>query len=485
MRIEGRQVFAPEFLHVGLEFAFLARAQTLPEDPVLVFLAASCVGYNEGAPVERLIGCIFARDLLIEEARRRGLAVSDAEVSEELAKPKLPVRTFLQKDGVIDAEALRRYASSLGISETETRELVRRSVLARKAAEAIAEKASVSDEQAKAEYERQNTQVALELIEVPILPWVAKVTLSPEEIAKFAASNTDLVQAVFEERQMGQDAVRARHILIKCPKGAPPKEEEEAKAEAEAVYKRAQAGEDFAGLANETSDDRGSATNGGELGWFGRGMMVKEFEVQAFLRQPGEISPPFRSPFGYHILQVEEKRGALSLEQAAPKIAEEFAREDAAIAAAKKQAAELLAKAKKTPKNPFAKLLPKPEKDGPAVRDLAKTSLAALPEALTALKLAPDPLLLEAIAKLSPKDSFAPDAYLSGTSLVLVRLKEQSLPDPKGFTAQAEELKKTQLPKAKFDTLTAWLQSNATVAQSTVEPDPKVVLPLLELLGIQ
>lgn len=486
LTVEDRSIYSPEFLHVGLEFAFLARAKALPEDPVLVFLAAACVGYNDGLPVERLIGCVFARDLLIDEARRRGLSVTDAEIDAELASPALPVRTFLSKDGALDPEAWRRYSSSLGISEAEARALIGRSILARKAAQDIAAKAVVTEEDAKAEYNRRNTQVTLEVLEVPIIPWLAKITVTPEEAAKYAEEHADVIEAVYTEQKLGEDLVRARHILIKSPKGAPPEEDAEAKAEAEAIYKRAVGGEDFASLANETSDDRASAINGGELGWFGRGMMVKEFEVQAFLRAPGEISPPFRTQYGYHIVQVEEKRAAQTLAQAAPVIALDFAKEDAAIAAAKKEAEGLLAKAKKKPKDPLAKLLPKaPAKDAPTARDLDKTSLSALPDALAKAKIAPEPALLDASAKLNKKDPFAPEAYLSGTSFYVVKLRERTEPDPAGFAAQAEAIKTEQAPKAKFDALAAWLQTNAAISQATVKPNPDVVLPLLEVLGIQ
>ena len=80
-----------------------------------------------------------------------------------------------------------------------------------------------------------------------------------------------------------------------------------AKAKAEDVLKRARAGEDFAALAKEFSTDPGSKGEGGELGWFGHGKMVKPFEEAAFALQPGQISDVVESDFGYHIIQVEER----------------------------------------------------------------------------------------------------------------------------------------------------------------------------------
>jgi peptidyl-prolyl cis-trans isomerase D len=80
-----------------------------------------------------------------------------------------------------------------------------------------------------------------------------------------------------------------------------------AKAKAEAAVKKLKAGADFAALARAESEDPGSKANGGELGAFGRGQMVKEFEDAAFAAAPGSIVGPVRSPFGYHVIQVQEK----------------------------------------------------------------------------------------------------------------------------------------------------------------------------------
>lgn len=101
--------------------------------------------------------------------------------------------------------------------------------------------------------------------------------------------------------------VRARHILLTYPEGADDEARDSVQAVAEELRERAAAGEDFEELAAEYSQDQGTAQAGGDLGWFGRGRMVQPFEDAAFALESGEVSEVVETPFGLHLIKVEER----------------------------------------------------------------------------------------------------------------------------------------------------------------------------------
>ncbi len=110
-------------------------------------------------------------------------------------------------------------------------------------------------------------------------------------------------------RNIGPDGlVMAGHILIRIPQKATDAQQKDARRRIDSVYTALQAGADFEALAKQVSQDPGSAARGGMLGWFSRNQMVKEFEDAAFALQPGEISKPVQSPFGWHIIKMKERK---------------------------------------------------------------------------------------------------------------------------------------------------------------------------------
>lgn len=124
---------------------------------------------------------------------------------------------------------------------------------------------------------------------------LAKLGLSADQVRKLYETNVlrdKLLAIITADTPRAQEQVWARHILAKD------------EASAKIVEDRLAKGEDFAKVAKELSADTGSAATGGDLGWFGKGAMVPEFETAAFSQKVGEIGQPVKSQFGYHIIQV-------------------------------------------------------------------------------------------------------------------------------------------------------------------------------------
>jgi len=111
------------------------------------------------------------------------------------------------------------------------------------------------------------------------------------ESARIDAENDDKVKEIPRE-----DEVNASHILV------------DGEEKAKEVLGKVEKGEDFSKLAEEYSSDPGSKANGGKLGYFGKGQMVKEFETAAFALKKGEVSKPVQSKFGWHIIKIEDRR---------------------------------------------------------------------------------------------------------------------------------------------------------------------------------
>src|SRR3989442_830643 len=256
--------------------------------------------------------------------RRRGMSASafENDVRRELTRMKVET-TVKAGIKVSDPELERAFALR--------REEVRAAWALVETAPLLAS-AAASDEEVAAYLKAHPTECQL-----PGRRRVQYVTLAPKDFrpqlpdAEVEKYYTDHAKE-FETPQQ----VHAAHVLVPVPQTGGSEAEDSARTKVADVIRRAKAGEDFARLAAEISEDPGSKSKGGDLGWISKGEMVPAFEAVAFTLRRGEISPePVRSPFGFHAIKVFESRaaGKKPLREVAAQIRDRLAAEAADKAA--------------------------------------------------------------------------------------------------------------------------------------------------------
>lgn len=270
-----------------------------------------------GALVQETWERVVAETLLEEEIEKRGIVVSDAEV--DYVNRHQPMEfvqnqeTF-QTGGKFDPAKYNQFLDNPATyNNPQAAQFVRavegtieRFLRTQKLQERIASAVKVTDAEARQAYIEQKEQVKVEYaaVEAGSIP-DTEVPVSDAEIgAYYEAHRKDFEQG---------DAVRCDFVGF--DKRPTAEDERAVEAEVRRLMERARAGADFAQLAQEHSDDPGSAANGGDLGFFGKGRMVPAFEQAAFALQPGQVSEPVRTQFGWHIIKVEERKTEKGEEQ--------------------------------------------------------------------------------------------------------------------------------------------------------------------------
>jgi len=167
----------------------------------------------------------------------------------------------------------------------------------------------ISDADIQAAYERDRDQY-----KTPEQLTVSYIELSRQKLArKVSAPSEDELKRLYDERQaeFGQpEQRRAHHILIDFAKDSDQAAVDKARKKAEELRQKILGGASFEKVAKKESADAGSARNGGDLGFFDRGMMTKPFEDAVFSMAPGDLSEPVRSEFGFHVIRLDEIKKA-------------------------------------------------------------------------------------------------------------------------------------------------------------------------------
>jgi len=410
---------------------------------------------------------VVERELLIQEGARLGVVVSDDDLS--TAIQQMP---SFRVNGVFDKDSYERAASSGFGSPKRYEDRLRRELLAQKTLALLRETTQISEEEVRQAFAAEGDQVDLEFVRFPVAGLRATVKPTPAEVQAFQARSAERIAQHYKDNAARYDRkkrVQARHVLFRADEKAAPEVDAAARKKADEVLARVQKGEDFAKLASQLSEDPGSKERGGDLGWFGAGVMAKPFEEAAFAAQKGALAGPVRTRFGWHVIQVTgvQEPEVVPPEKAAPEIAAELLREDLARAAATRRAEEALAQAKKG--KTFADLFP-PEPDPKAARkgppavklgtELVRpdeTGPFGVGTRPTVPRLGALPALFDdAFAAAGPR--LLDKVYDSPTGPVIARVKLRQKPDPAQFAAKKGDVETRLRARREAQVEQAWMK---------------------------
>ena len=308
---------------------------------------------------------LIERKVTLSHVAKAGMTISDAELQKMIAA----VEAFHDQSGKFSRERYRQLLQGQGLTPATFEYQVRSNIMLEQVRaiysgsafmpDSIADRllkireqerevsqvvfnpadyrkqAKISDTDAEKYYTEHKGEflvperVKVEFVVLSLEAFQRNVQVSDEEIKKFYQENQSRFQTP-EER-------RASHILIPAAASASPEEKAKAKAQAEDLFKQLKANpKKFGEFAAQYSKDPGSAEKGGDLGFFGRGLMVKPFDDAAFSMKVGDITGPVETQYGYHIIRLdaikamkptaqEAVRAQIESEIRKPKVAKAFA----------------------------------------------------------------------------------------------------------------------------------------------------------------
>jgi len=308
--------------------------------------ASMLMPYLMAQATPRAADNLISRQALMAEAERIGLRATPEEIKDDLQHGRYAA-TFFPGGNFVGQKQYEDMLSTASLTPAAFEEIVGKELVFNKLHDMVADTASVPESDIRQAFLRQNTKVKFEYALLKQDDLRKGLHPTEEELkafyqshlqaytnsiperrkAKYALVDTgklqSAVQVTRDDEQAFYDShrdayrvpeqVKVSHILIKTPPpGADGKVDEKAVAAAQSraadLLKQVKSGANFEELAKKNSEDPGSATQGGSLGWFGRGKMVPEFEKAAFSMAKGQISDLVKTGFGFHIIRVDDKQ---------------------------------------------------------------------------------------------------------------------------------------------------------------------------------
>jgi peptidyl-prolyl cis-trans isomerase D len=313
---------------------------------------------------QQVINELVQEALIVQQAKHEGVTVTDEEVRARIQQ----VRAF-QDTGRFSRERYLSVLKQVRIDPADFEADQRRELVRRKMEGLVRDGVKVTPDELQQAYAFRRDRVRAAWAGVEAIPLMAGVTVADGDLepylkghqAQFTRPERRKVQyalihtkafaepvsdAMAEKYYTEHSAefekprrLRVSHVLVRVPPVGGSEAEDKARAKAEDVIRRAKAGEDFAKLARESSEDTATAPQGGDLGFVGPGEMVPQFEQAVFALKKGEITAaPVRTPFGYHAIKVVDAQegGRQPFKEVAPKIKEKLLAERSERAAATK-----------------------------------------------------------------------------------------------------------------------------------------------------
>ena len=392
---------------------------------------------------------LVERAILALEAADAGLLVPNGEVERSVVMSTI----FLDEEGRFNPEMFRNWAEREFGNERNFLKSQRLALLAGKMLRLLAAHVHVSEGEARAAVQQGLEEVRIGFLVLDASQPPEEFELTEEALASFRAEREPEARALYEERAEIYDVpekVRSRHILLRVEADADAARVADVEARAAELLERLRAGQDFAALAEEHSDDPGSKNEGGDLGFFPRGRMLPAFEEAAFALEPGELSGLVRTDFGIHLIRTEEKTDAhsRSFEDAIEEIAREVLGAAQARGVARETAERLLAGVR----------------EGRTLEDVTRENELTLERSgwlrrrpdgfVPGLGPAPDAL---AVAFTMEPGETSQSVFEVGDSLVLLQTLERQQPAPEEIEAAVADARKQLIEERRITQTSAWI----------------------------
>ena len=297
---------------------------------------------------QQVFNQLIDRHLLLTDAAELNLVATDLELQDYIRK-----QPFFQQNGQFDYDTYETVLSQNRIVRHEYEASLRADILLTKKQQLLGTGLVISDNEVEQTFRRNFEKIEVEYVYFDPQVFVEKTTAEDAELRKYLQDNPQNFQTLnkfrmeyftisadyyqdnvkvrerevrryykkYTDNYVTPPEVKARHILLKLVPDAPENEQQEKRDQLNKLLAEIKAGSSFEELAKKHSED-GTSADGGDLGWFKPGEMVPAFESAAFALEAGQVSEIVQSPFGLHLIKVEERKDEItkSLDEAREEI---------------------------------------------------------------------------------------------------------------------------------------------------------------------